>query len=103
YGGEPISIVSLPGMQERTVILYTCSKRFAMTGWRLGAAIGPQAVIDVINKLNTNAESCTTHFIQRAMVEAIPGDESGPQAILQELKARRDAAVAGLNAIEGIS
>ncbi|MCB0074595.1 MAG: aminotransferase class I/II-fold pyridoxal phosphate-dependent enzyme, partial [Caldilineaceae bacterium] len=66
YGAPAISIVNLPGMQERTVILYTCSKRFAMTGWRLGAAIGPQPVIDVFNKLNTNAESCTTHFIQRA-------------------------------------
>ena len=54
-------------MMERTVILYTCSKRFAMTGWRCGAAIGPQEVIAAINKLNTNDESCTTHFIQRAM------------------------------------
>ena len=103
YGGEPESIVNLPGMQERTVILYTCSKRFAMTGWRLGAAIGPLAVIDVINKLNTNAESCTTHFIQRGMVEAIQGDTSGPDEILTILRARRDAAVAGLNAIDGIS
>ncbi|RME56479.1 MAG: aminotransferase class I/II-fold pyridoxal phosphate-dependent enzyme [Caldilineae bacterium] len=103
YSGDPLSIVNLPGMQERTVILYTCSKRFAMTGWRLGAAIGPKEVIDVFNKLNTNAESCTTHFIQRAMVEAIPGDESGPQAILAELKRRRDAAVAGLNAIDGVT
>ena len=60
YSGQAESIVSLPGMQERSVILYTCSKRFAMTGWRLGAAIGPQAVIDVFNKLNTNIESCTT-------------------------------------------
>ncbi len=103
YSGEPHSIVNLPGMQERTVILYTCSKRFAMTGWRLGAAIGPKEVIDVINKLNTNVESCTTHFIQRAMVEAIPGDTSGPDQILQILRERRDAAVAGLNAIDGIS
>ena len=99
YSGEPLSIVNLPGMQERTVILYTCSKRFAMTGWRLGAAIGPKEVIDAISKLNTNAESCTTHFMQHAMVEAIPGDASGPDAILAELQARRDAAVAGLNAI----
>jgi len=90
-------------MQERTVILYTCSKRFAMTGWRIGAAIGPKEVIDAISKLNTNAESCTTHFMQHAMVEAIPGDTSGPDAILAELEARRDAAVAGLNAIDGIS
>jgi len=103
YAGEPLSIVNLPGMQERTVILYTCSKRFAMTGWRLGAAIGPKEVIDAISKLNTNAESCTTHFMQHAMVEAIPGDTSGPDAILAELEARRDAAVAGLNAIDGIS
>ncbi len=103
YGEPGISIVDIPGMQERTVILYTCSKRFAMTGWRLGAAIGPQPVIDVINKLNTNAESCTTHFIQRAMVDVIGGDSSGPDAILATLRARRDAAVDGLNAIDGIS
>jgi aspartate/methionine/tyrosine aminotransferase len=103
YGGSGISIVNLPGMQERTVILYTCSKRFAMTGWRLGAAIGPQHAIDIFNKLNINAESCTTHFIQRAMVGAINGDTSGPDTIVETLHARRDAAVAGLNAIDGIS
>jgi aspartate aminotransferase len=103
FEGEPLSIVNLPGMQERTVILYTCSKRFAMTGWRCGAAIGPRPVIDVINKFNTNIESCTTHFIQRAMVDIIPGDTAGPARVLQALKERRDAAVAGLNAIDGIS
>jgi aspartate/methionine/tyrosine aminotransferase len=103
YSGEPLSIVNIPGMYERTVILYTCSKRFAMTGWRCGAAIGPQPVIDMINKFNTNAESCTTHFIQWAMVDAINGDTSGPDAILAELRRRRDAAVTGLNAIDGIS
>lgn len=103
YSCEPLSIVNIPGMVERTVILYTCSKRFAMTGWRCGAAIGPQPVIDMINKFNTNAESCTTHFIQWAMVDAINGDTGGPDAILAELRRRRDAAVAGLNAIDGIS
>jgi aspartate/methionine/tyrosine aminotransferase len=103
YSGEPLSIVSIPGMLDRTVILYTCSKRFAMTGWRCGAAIGPKEVIAAINKLNTNDESCTTHFIQRAMVTAIPGDTTGPDAILETLLERRDAAVAGLNAIEGVS
>lgn len=103
YSGAPLSIANIPGMQERTVILYTCSKRFAMTGWRLGAAIGPRAVIDVISKFNTNIESCTTHFIQKAMVEAIEGDTSGPDAILQTLRERRDAAAEGLNAIDGLS
>ena len=85
YSGTPESIVSLPGMQERSIILYTCSKRFAMTGWRLGAAIGPQSAIDVISKFNTNIESCTAHFIQRGMVDAIEGDPSGPDAIIEEL------------------
>ena len=54
YAGESKSIISLPGMQERTVILYTFSKKFAMTGWRLGAAIGPREIVDRISKLNTN-------------------------------------------------
>ena len=103
YSGTPRSIVSLPGMPERTVILYTCSKRFAMTGWRLGAAIGPKSAIDIISKFNTNIESCTTHFIQRGMIEAIEGDTSGPDNILSELRKRRDATVDGLNAIDGIS
>lgn len=103
YSGQPESIVNIPGMQERTVILYTCSKRFAMTGWRLGAAIGPKPVIDVINKLNTNVESCSPHFVQRAMVEAISGDTTGPDAIVETLMERRDAAVAGLQAIDGVS
>ncbi len=103
YDGCPESIVNIPGMKERTVILYTCSKRFAMTGWRLGAAIGPKAFIDVVNKLNINAESCTTHFIQKGMVEAIAGDDSGAKEILRVLQERRDAAVSGLNAIDGIS
>ena len=103
YSGKPESIVSLPGMQERSIILYTCSKRFAMTGWRLGAAIGPKSAIDIINKFNTNFESCTTHFIQKGMVEAIEGDTSGPDSIIEELRRRRNAAVAGLNAIDGIS
>ena len=61
----------LPGMRERTVILYTFSKKFAMTGWRLGAAIGPDDLIAQITKLNTNDESCTTHFVQAAGVEAL--------------------------------
>jgi aspartate/methionine/tyrosine aminotransferase len=57
YGGQSQSLVSLPGMQERCVILHTFSKKFAMTGWRLGATIGPKEIIDVIIKLNVNEES----------------------------------------------
>lgn len=102
YGGDPRSIVKLPGMQLRTVVLYTFSKKYAMTGWRLGAAIGPKAVIQVISRLNVNAESCSNHFIQWAMVDALVNETEGPRQILSILKARRDAAVEGMNAIDGI-
>jgi aspartate/methionine/tyrosine aminotransferase len=101
YSGTSTSIASLPGMRERTVILYTFSKKFAMTGWRLGAAIGPDEVIAQIAKINTNDESCTTHFVQEAGVEALQGDQSGAHAILAELERRRDAAVAQLHKISG--
>ena len=102
YDGKSRSIVEIPGMRDRTVILYTFSKKYAMTGWRVGGSIGPEKIIKIISKLNVNAESCTTHFIQDAMVEALNGDQSGPNEILRRLKKRRDVAVSGLNAIDGI-
>ena len=102
YEGKSRSIVEIPNMKERTVILYTFSKKFAMTGWRVGASIGPEKVISIIAKLNINAESCTTHFIQEAMVEALTGDMVGAKEILSRLKNRRNVAVLGLNAIDGI-
>lgn len=102
YKGESRSLASLPGMAERCVILYTFSKKFAMTGWRLGAAIGPREVIDVIATLNVNDESCQNHFIQYGAIEALTGDQSGPRAILSVLAERRDAAAGLLNEMPGI-
>ena len=102
YAGESKSIVSLPGMLERTVILYTFSKKFAMTGWRLGAAIGPSDLVDRISKLNTNEESCTAQFVQWAGVEAITGDQSGANELVRVLKTRRDATIAGIQTISGM-
>jgi len=103
YAGKSKSIVSLPGMQERTVILMSFSKRYAMTGWRLGGALGPKDVIDVINKLNVNQESCSNHFIQWAGIEALRGDQSAALDINRVLKERRDALVDCLRAIRGVS
>ena len=90
-------------MQERTCILYTFSKKFAMTGWRLGAAIAPENLASVIAKLNTNDESCTTHFVQYGGVEGVRGDQSGVATMLGTLRERRDTAVSMLNAIPGVS
>jgi aspartate/methionine/tyrosine aminotransferase len=99
FSGKSKSIAQIPGMLERTVILYTFSKKFAMTGWRLGAAIAPLELANNIAKLNTNDESCTTHFIQYGGVEAIKGDQSNIPVMLNTLKERRDAAILLLNKI----
>ena len=90
-------------MAERTVILYTFSKKYAMTGWRLGAAIGPEDVIAHIATLNVNQESCTSHFTQWAGVEALTGDQSGAREIVRTLEERRNVAVDLLNDIPGVS
>ncbi|MDK1011232.1 MAG: aminotransferase class I/II-fold pyridoxal phosphate-dependent enzyme [Actinomycetota bacterium] len=102
YSGKSVSFVEQPGMAERTVVLYTFSKKFAMTGWRLGASIGPKEIVDVIAKINVNHESCSNHFIQYGALAGLLGDQSEPQAILDTLEARRDATAAGLNVIDGI-
>jgi aspartate/methionine/tyrosine aminotransferase len=102
YGGQSKSLVSLPGMRERCVILYTFSKKFAMTGWRLGATIGPKEIIDVIIKLNVNEESCSNHFVQYAAIEGLTGDQTAAKQVLATLKERRDTAVDFLNTIEGV-
>jgi aspartate/methionine/tyrosine aminotransferase len=102
YGGKSTSFVEEPGIAERSVILYTFSKKFAMTGWRLGASIGPKDVIDVIAKLNVNDESCSNHFVQYGGVAGLTGDQTEVKAILTTLKERRDALVDGLNAIDGV-
>ena len=102
YEGKSRSLVSLPGMVERCLLLYTFSKKFAMTGWRLGASIGPREVIDVIAKLNVNDESCSNHFIQYGAIEGLTGDQSGARQIVKTLQERRDMAVSMLNSIDGI-
>ncbi len=102
YDGTPKSIASLPGMYDRTLTMYTFSKKFTMTGWRLGGAIGPEKIIEQITRLNVNMESCTTHFIQHAGVAGLKAPKAETQEILDELQIRRDILVDILNSIDGI-
>jgi len=102
YSDEPpLSIANIPGMKERTVILYTFSKRFAMTGWRIGASIGPKEMIRQIARLNINDESCTNHFIQCALADTMDKIDNDTKLILSRLKDRRDLCVEFLNSISG--
>jgi aspartate/methionine/tyrosine aminotransferase len=102
YEGKSKSFASLPEMAERCVILYTFSKKFAMTGWRLGATIGPKDMIDTVTRLNVNDESCSNHFIQYGAIEGLTGDQTEAQQLLKVLKERRDVAVDILNSIDGV-
>jgi aspartate/methionine/tyrosine aminotransferase len=102
YDGIPKSIASLPGMYERTLTMYTFSKKFAMTGWRLGGAIGPEEIIEQITRLNVNMESCTTHFVQYAGVAGLNAPKSETQEILDKLQGRRDILIKILNGIDGV-
>jgi aspartate/methionine/tyrosine aminotransferase len=102
YDGTPKSIASLPRMYERTLTMYTFSKKFAMTGWRLGGAIGPEEIIEQITRLNVNMESCTTHFVQHAGVAGLNAPKGETQEILDKLQGRRDLLVAILKGIDGV-
>ncbi|MFL2945273.1 MAG: pyridoxal phosphate-dependent aminotransferase [Candidatus Poseidoniales archaeon] len=102
FEGTPRSIASLPGMKERTLTMYTFSKKFAMTGWRLGGAIGPSKIIEQITRLNVNMESCTTHFIQYGGIAGLEASKKETQDILDKLRVRRDILVKTMNGIEGV-
>ncbi|OLT18936.1 aspartate aminotransferase [Serinicoccus sp. CUA-874] len=103
YEGESTSIASLPGMAERTCILYTFSKKFAMTGSRLGCAVAPTELGKVFSTMNTNDESCTTHYVQWAGIAALQGTQQPVADMLDTLRGRRDAACEIVNGTPGMS
>jgi len=101
-GEEHVSIASLPGMAERTIVLDGFSKTFAMTGWRLGYAIVPPSLIQTYGQLIINTISCAPTFVQVGAVEALRGPQGPIDDMVVEFRARRDLVVAGLNDIPGI-
>jgi aspartate aminotransferase len=102
-GGEHFSIMSVPGMQERTILLDGFSKTYAMTGWRMGYGVMRPDLAAHITRLMTNSNSCTASFTQLAGMEAIRGDQTSVDRMREEFQRRRDVFVAGLNKIKGFS
>src|SRR5258707_2225484 len=103
FEGEHFSIMSVPGMQERTILLDGFSKTYAMTGWRMGYGVMRPDLAAPIPRLMTNSNSCSASFTQIAGIEALRGDQSSVDQMSAEFKRRRDAFVAGLNKIKGFS
>ena len=102
-GGQHFSIMSVPGMQERTILLDGFSKTYAMTGWRMGYGVMRPDLAAHMTRLMTNSNSCTASFTQVAGIEAIRGDQSSVDHMRDEFQRRRDVFVAGLNQIKGFS
>ena len=88
--------------KERTIISNGFSKAFAMTGWRLGAVIGPSNVIEKMRLLLETTSSCVPPFIQKAGIEAIEGDQTLQKNMYLEYEKRRDLIVNGINSITGL-
>ncbi len=102
-GAEFVSIASLEGMKERTIIVDSFSKAYAMTGWRIGFSAGPEEIIQKMIKLQENVISCVNSATQYAAIEAIEGPQESLEYMINKYKQRRTLMADGINAIEGLS
>jgi aspartate aminotransferase len=102
FDEKPRSILSEPGMKERTVLLDGFSKTYAMTGWRLGYGVMPPVMIDAMQKLLVNGVSCTASMVQRAGLAALTGDQSPVDRMMAEFRERRELFIRMLNEIPGV-
>jgi aspartate aminotransferase len=103
-GFEVHNIVTLcPALRDRTIIINGVSKTYAMTGWRIGYALGPTDLIAAADKIQSQSTSNPTSIAQAAAVEAIRGPQEEIATMVREFHKRRNAIVEQLNAIDGIS
>lgn len=103
YDQEHFSPAARDECKERTIILDGFSKAYAMTGWRLGYAIGPADLIEKMGLLLQTIISCTTTFVQYGGIAALKGDQKCVSDMMDEFRKRRDAIVTGLNSLPNVS
>ena len=104
YEGRHVSIASLsPAIKARTLVVNTCSKAYAMTGWRLGYAAGPTVIIKAMTDIQSQVTSNPTSIAQWAAVEALAGPQDEVAEMAGEFDRRRRVIVEALNAVPGIS
>jgi aspartate/methionine/tyrosine aminotransferase len=101
YGRKAVSITTFPGMLDKTVILDGFSKTYAMTGWRIGYGVMPPVLVEAVNRLMVNSNSCTASFTQRAAIAALRGTQDPSEQMIAEFLRRRDVFVRELNTIPG--
>jgi len=102
YDSEPFSIASLPGAKDTVLVAGSLSKTYAMTGWRIGFGLVPQAIVGAMTKLQSHSTSNPTSISQKAAVEALRGPQDSVKVMLAEYHKRRDFVVQRLRAIPGV-
>jgi aspartate aminotransferase len=101
YGGQYISLMNYPGMQERTLIIDGFSKSFAMTGWRLGYTVAPPRIVPALQMLAVNSYTCVAEFSQYAAIEALKDREGATPRMVREFANRRQQFIGDLNRVYG--
>src|SRR6201997_2392821 len=103
YSGKRFSVGSLRECRDRMLVVGSLSKTYAMTGWRLGYALGPAPVVSAMQKLQSQSTSNPTSIIQKAAVAALKGPQQCVEDMRQEYIKLRDHVVSGLRSIPGIT
>ena len=101
FDEKPVSIASVEGLAEKTIILDGFSKTYSMTGWRIGYGVFPQWLVSPVCLLMVNSASHTASFTQRAAIAALEGPQDAVESMVAEFKRRRDLIVEGFNRIPG--
>jgi aspartate/methionine/tyrosine aminotransferase len=101
FGGAYKSMLSYPGMAERTFIIDGFSKSFAMTGWRLGYTVAPARFVPALDLLAVNSYTCVAEFTQWAAIEALRDAQGATSRMVREFEKRRQQFIADLNRIPG--
>jgi aminotransferase len=99
YGTEELCFSALPGMRDRTILLGGFSKAYAMTGWRLGYACGPQEIIAAMTKIHQFTMLCAPITAQKAALEALRNGEPSVKEMVEDYNRRRLLMVKGFNSI----
>ena len=101
YGAQYVSMMSYPGMEERTLIIDGFSKSFAMTGWRLGYTVAPPRIVPALNMLAVNSYTCVAEFSQYGAIEALKDREGMTPRMVREFAKRREQFIRDLNRVPG--
>ena len=103
YEGDHLSIASFPGMQERTIFLHGLSKAFAMTGFRVGFACGPDWLIEAMMKIHQYCMMCAPILSQEAAIEALRHGAEDVARMREQYAKRRDFVVRRFNEMGWVS